>query len=344
MRGDVVVRDAGPKGRGVFALRDFQRGEFIFRRRHGQVVTSSEIGALAEEERRHLCELDYERSAVLLAPGCYLNHSCDPNAMRSGVKVFAWRDINAGDEITIDYRLNAFGGESAPCACDSASCTGSLVADFFSLDSQRQLEYLPYAPVFIRREHRSRTKAGVSLGTVLSFGYGSNLCLDRLENRLQGPGAVVAVGVGYLEGHELRFHKRSQDEHGDPRASGKGNALRTGKVEDRVWGVVFQIERGRLPLLDAAEGLGEGYARKVLAIRLADQGIEIHPFVYVATNIDDTLVPYDWYKRLVVNGLRSWPGIPPEYVGRIEANVQSRIDPLHRRAQREFAWACPSQT
>ena len=38
----------------------------------------------------HLCELDFDRYAVLAPPGCYLNHSCDPNAMRHGVVVFAW--------------------------------------------------------------------------------------------------------------------------------------------------------------------------------------------------------------------------------------------------------------
>lgn len=90
-----MVRDAGAKGKGVFALRSFRRGEFIFRRRRGRVVSTAEIPALTEQERRHLCELDRERSAVLLPPGSYLNHSCEPNAMRSGVKVrgFTWLGV-----------------------------------------------------------------------------------------------------------------------------------------------------------------------------------------------------------------------------------------------------------
>src|SRR6266496_3491646 len=103
---DIIVKAAGSKGKGVFALREFARGEFIFRRRHGQVVSNSEISTLSEEDQRHLCELDWERSAVLLAPGCYLNHACDPNAMRSGTHVFAWKEIRRNEEITIDYRLN----------------------------------------------------------------------------------------------------------------------------------------------------------------------------------------------------------------------------------------------
>lgn len=153
---DVVVKDAGSKGKGVFALRDFRRGEFIFRRRHGRVVSNARIGSLSAEDRRHLCELDYIRSAVLLPPGCYLNHSCDRNAMRSGVKVFAWRRIRGGEEIAIDYRLNSFGGQRSKCYCGSRSCRGEIVSDFFSLDPARQRLYLPYVPDFIRREYRMR--------------------------------------------------------------------------------------------------------------------------------------------------------------------------------------------
>jgi SET domain-containing protein len=157
---DVTVQDAGSKGKGVFALRDFAQGEFIFRRRYGRVVRNEEIGELSEEDQRHLCELDWERSAVLLPPGCYLNHACEPNAMRKGVVVFAWRDIRRGEEITIDYRLNAFGDEHSPCFCGSPGCTGTVVGSFFSLSPKRQELYLPYAPRFIQVEYRRRQSSG----------------------------------------------------------------------------------------------------------------------------------------------------------------------------------------
>jgi hypothetical protein len=153
---DIAIQDAGRKGKGIFALRRFRRGEFIFRRRHGRIVKNADVASLSDDERRHLCELDYEKSAVLLSPGCYVNHSCDPNAMRSGVKVFAWRPIAPGEEITIDYRLNAFSGERSTCACGAASCTGEIVGDFFSLDPDRQRAYFPYVPAFIRQEYRRR--------------------------------------------------------------------------------------------------------------------------------------------------------------------------------------------
>jgi hypothetical protein len=153
---DVLVKEAGVKGKGVFALRDFNRGEFIFRRRHGQIVRNDEIPLLSEEDQRHLCELDWETSAVLLPPGCYLNHSCDPNAMRKGTHVFAWHDIRQGEEITIDYRLNAFTSERCACCCGSANCDGSFLLSFFALREDQQRLYLPYAPKFIRAEYVRR--------------------------------------------------------------------------------------------------------------------------------------------------------------------------------------------
>ncbi len=156
MIGDVEVREAGAKGFGVFARRPFAPGEFIFRRRHGQIVDERGIAGLSPEDQMHLTELGRDRFAVILPPGAYLNHCCDPNAMRSGVKVFAWKAIAADEEITIDYRLNAFDGSSWPCVCSARVCTGTVVGRFFALPEERQRAYLRYAPAFIQREYRER--------------------------------------------------------------------------------------------------------------------------------------------------------------------------------------------
>jgi hypothetical protein len=155
---DVEVRDAGPKGCGVYARRRFAEGEFIFRRRHSKVVSVDELDDVSEWERMHVCELGFERFAVLAAPGCFLNHSCDPNAMRHGVNVFAWTSIERDDEITIDYRFNAFDGDSWPCGCGASACTGTVVGSFFAMEPERQELLAPHAPTFIRRQyHRRRT-------------------------------------------------------------------------------------------------------------------------------------------------------------------------------------------
>lgn len=76
--------------------------------------------------------------------------------MRHGVKVFAWRSIAAGDEITIDYRLNAFDGSSWPCARSAKNCTGKVEGSFFAMTPERQALLMPHAPAFLRREYRRR--------------------------------------------------------------------------------------------------------------------------------------------------------------------------------------------
>jgi SET domain len=124
-----------------------------------RVLRGHELDQASEWERIHLCELGFDRFAVLAPPGCYLNHSCDPNAMRHGVKVSAWRPIAAGDEVTIDYRLNPFDSSTWPCHCGAETCPGAVVGSFFAMSPQRQALLLPHAPAFIRREYRHRRRA-----------------------------------------------------------------------------------------------------------------------------------------------------------------------------------------
>lgn len=64
----------------------------------------------------------------------WINHSCDANCeVDVGVdehgepwaKIYAWRDIKAGEELTYDYE---FAPELAePCACGAPNCRGRIV-------------------------------------------------------------------------------------------------------------------------------------------------------------------------------------------------------------------------
>lgn len=56
----------------------------------------------------------------------YINHSCQPNARpyRSGVRVWIWslNDIEAGEEITIDYGKSYFDDFIKPKGCKCVKC------------------------------------------------------------------------------------------------------------------------------------------------------------------------------------------------------------------------------
>jgi hypothetical protein len=156
--GSVEVREAGAKGRGVFAARDFAPGELVLRFERGRVVRVEEVAALPAWEREHLGELTARTCQVLPAPRCYLNHACAPNALSDATAVRAWRAIRAGEEVTIDYRLNALDDWTLACACDAALGPHTVVGDFFSLAAELQERYLPYAPPFVQREYWRRCR------------------------------------------------------------------------------------------------------------------------------------------------------------------------------------------
>lgn len=154
----VVVGRAGHAGLGVFAARPFRQGEVILRFQ-GRVVRRDALVTLTPWEREHLGEVTTDTYQVLPAPRCYLNHACSPNAVSTSDTVYAWRAITAGEEITIDYRLNAHDDGDVwemTCRCAAYPEPHVVVGDFFSLPAETQTRYLPWAPAFIQQEHRRR--------------------------------------------------------------------------------------------------------------------------------------------------------------------------------------------
>lgn len=154
------------------------------------------------------------------------------------------------------------------------------------------------------------------------FAYGSNLCTNRLRERV--PSAQVHAAAT-LKQHSLRFNKRSLD------GSGKCNAFFTGHPKDETLGVVFEIDTAEKPMLDHAEGTG--YYEKPVEVLSRDANI-IRAFTYIAKDgyVDDSLSPYNWYKNFVVHGARQH-GFPGDYIQMLEV-VNSRVDPDQERTSR----------
>ena len=150
------------------------------------------------------------------------------------------------------------------------------------------------------------------------FAYGSNMLTARLRERVP---SATAIGIGQLEGHVLRWDKRSWRD-----GSGKCDAEYTGQRSDVVWGVVFEFDPKDRPALDQAEGLGNGYIEKMVNVLM--EGEPITAVTYLATDKDASLRPYHWYKALVIAGAREH-GLPPSYRSHLELVVTvSDPDPL----------------
>jgi hypothetical protein len=116
------------------------------------------------------------------------------------------------------------------------------------------------------------------------FAYGSNMLTRRLRQRV--PSARFSA-VTTLAQHVLRFHKLSIDKKGN--RSGKCNVRFTGRDEDVVYGVVFNIDRKEKQKLDEAE---DGYSTEILT--LTSRSGAVPGFMYSVVDnslLDDSLRP-----------------------------------------------------
>jgi gamma-glutamylcyclotransferase (GGCT)/AIG2-like uncharacterized protein YtfP len=117
--------------------------------------------------------------------------------------------------------------------------------------------------------------------------------------------------VAELKGHRFRFHKRSID------GSAKADAEYTGNDSDVVLGIVFNIDDSEEGELDQAEGKGNGYTKDI--VEVADENDIVYQVkIYRADRaaIDQTLRPYSWYKRFVIEGAIQH-NLPENYINQI---------------------------
>jgi len=127
MNNFVEIRKSEKHGKGLFALKDFKKGEEIYISRKGKIIGFDEIENLSEIEKIHLDRIGENKYEIIEPPGCYINHSCEPNVEekdRVGYTGYALRDVKEGEEITVDYDKIAYLEKPFECHCGSKNCRG----------------------------------------------------------------------------------------------------------------------------------------------------------------------------------------------------------------------------
>lgn len=161
---------------------------------------------------------------------------------------------------------------------------------------------------------------------VVYFAYGSNLCVRRLRRRAPG---VVTLGVGALQGFDLRWHKRGAD------GSGKCTIARSSAHSAVVHGALFLIPKTSMARLDRVEGVGSGYERASVRVRGPSGTVGARTYVASPSHLDDALRPYRWYRDLVVSGADALD-LPRRYVAGLR-RVETWEDEDRKRAQRNLS-------
>jgi len=99
---DVIIGKGKLAGKGVYANRDFKRGEIVIKY-HLKPLTKEEYKALPKSEKM-FTHTHWEQIYLYLEPARYVNHSNTPNTYQDHVNKcdIASRDIKKGEMITGD--------------------------------------------------------------------------------------------------------------------------------------------------------------------------------------------------------------------------------------------------
>ena len=155
--------------------------------------------------------------------------------------------------------------------------------------------------------------------------YGSNLHPYRLMQRVPNARFITSTR---LDGHRVSFSKRSHD------GSGKCNLLKTGRANSTAHVAIYAVPITEKHLLDNAEGLGKGYKLANCRVTVADEAFDVFTYVAASTHVTRELLPYDWYKSMVVEGAR-YHGFPADYVSDLELQPSNPDPDVRRRLEAE---------
>jgi len=121
----VNVKKSKLHGKGVFALRDFEKGEVVLKWKP-KPLKKSEMETLSLNKKKHVMHID-GKYFLMRSPERYINHSCEPNVKNQNMSNIAIKDIKKGEEITIKYKKALAGGINFKCECNEKGCKETII-------------------------------------------------------------------------------------------------------------------------------------------------------------------------------------------------------------------------
>jgi len=127
----LTIKNSPIEGKGCFSLTHFKRRRKIAEYT-GERITEAEANRRAKRRKLRICAINTRWSLDGSRGGNgthYINHSCEPNAfmqiLYDHILFIALRDIEPGEEITIDYESTLHSNKKR-CVCRAPSCRGTI--------------------------------------------------------------------------------------------------------------------------------------------------------------------------------------------------------------------------
>jgi len=159
--------------------------------------------------------------------------------------------------------------------------------------------------------HKSCALPPAQHAVIIYFAYGSNMLTERITGRAKD---AKKLGVAHITGRRLTFHKIGTRRNGS--TTGKCDICIDADPKAIVYGVLYQIPKAQFDDLNTYE---KGYSSIKLVVHSPELGV-VSAVAHVADRTDATLIPYDWYHGLVLEGAREHK-LPDYYIREHVQNV-----------------------
>ncbi|MDD5066936.1 MAG: SET domain-containing protein, partial [bacterium] len=114
-------RNSTIEGQGVFALRNFKKGEIVLQWDISHTLSEEKVKKISSEGKKYISFLK-GKYIIMQEPEKYVNHSCEPNTTAKYFCDVAVRDIMKDEEITADYAEELPPRTYMECRCGSRKC------------------------------------------------------------------------------------------------------------------------------------------------------------------------------------------------------------------------------
>jgi SET domain-containing protein len=128
---DIIVKQSKIHGKGVFANKDFKKGDAVIKWKEPNLIDKQDIKKVLKKDKKYLSSFNGKKYIIQGIPERYVNHSCNANtkADRKKKSDVAIRKIKKGEEITANYLKENIPGLNLKCNCGSRNCKRILKND-----------------------------------------------------------------------------------------------------------------------------------------------------------------------------------------------------------------------
>ena len=151
----IEIRHSGIDNVGMFAIAKIKKGEIVYIKgghvlHRDELFTSGTINSylpISDEYFVGAISAEEEKDVKL-----YNNHSCNPNCgMRGEITFVAIRDIEVGEELTVDYAFIDNEDYSFECHCGSDNCRHTITGYDWKI-KELQEKYYPYFAQYLKEK------------------------------------------------------------------------------------------------------------------------------------------------------------------------------------------------